>query len=420
METAVHGAWLRRAGQTCKPLFRFVGHPAGALGLLVLGLSATLSSAPPPRIQFVYTSDAHYGLTRQMFRGHTGVSSHLVNAAMVSKINAVAAMTFPHDDGLAAGTAVGPIDFVVQGGDIANREEDAGGEAVQPAAASWAQFRDDYVNGVTLTTRSGDRAPVFILPGNHDASNAVGFYRPMTPPVDNTAMVGIFNLMMGPRVPVTNATYDYVRDAVRYSRDVGGVHFMFVGIWPDSAARRWMEEDLATVAPTVPAIIFAHDQPDAEAKHFRNPNGAHDVNAQDRFEDLLADELADGPTIDTPSSLEQAAFEQFLAAHPNVTAYFHGNSNWNEFYDWTGPFHRVRLHTFRVDSPTKGAQSTVDETRLSFQVVTINPRVRAMTVRECLWNADPQHPDVPSAWGASATVPLSERAIPGATETDAR
>ena len=95
--------------------------------------------------------------------------------------------------------------------------------------------------------------------------------------------------------------------------------------------------------------------------------------------------------------------------HRNITAYFHGNSNWNEFYDWTGPSHALTLHTFRVDSPMKGAVSGDDETRLSFQVADIEPSTRMLTVRECLWNADPSHPTAPLAWGGSTTVALAPR-----------
>jgi hypothetical protein len=155
--------------------------------------------------------------------------------------------------------------------------------------------------------------------------------------------------------------------------------------------------------------VFTHDQPEAEAKHFTNPNGRHDINDTDRFENLLVDTLADGTSVRAPTDVEQRAWQDFVVHHANVTAYFHGNSNWNQFYDWTGPDHAVALHTFRVDSPMKGALSSRDETKLSFQVATIDTASRTMTVRECLWNVDPQHPSAPVAWGASTTVALSPR-----------
>jgi hypothetical protein len=325
---------------------------------------------------------------------------------MIARINSLPGLRFPSDGGLRAGQSVGPLDFLVEAGDIANRSEDVGAKPIQSAAASWRQFQTDYIDGLTVTDPTGHRAPLYMVPGNHDASNAVGFYRAMTPPVDKTAMTEIFNRMMVPRTLRTAATYDYNRDRVLFSRDHGGIHFVYVTVWPDSRARTWMESDLEHVSRSSPVVVFAHDQPEAEPKHFRNPNGAHDVNATDRFENLLSDELADGRTVDASTAIEQAAFERFLKRHPNVTAYFHGNSNWNQFYDWIGPGHGVVLHTFRVDSPMKGAFSSKDETKLSFQMVTIDPATRLMTVRECLWNANPMNPAAPLAWGGSTTVAL--------------
>ena len=73
-----------------------------------------------------------------------------MNAALVADIN-----------------TLGALDFVVEGGDVANRAEAA--ERIQPAAASESQFRHDYVERI--------KAPVYVVPGNHDASNAVGFYK---------------------------------------------------------------------------------------------------------------------------------------------------------------------------------------------------------------------------------------------------
>jgi len=140
-------------------------------------------------------------------------------------------------------------------------------------------------------------------------------------------------------------------DKVNYSRDIGGIHFLFVNIWPDSANRIWMEKDLKAVSTHVPVIIVAHDPPEGDAAHFTNPNGAHDINA-------------------------------------------------------TGPGHDISLPVFRVDSPMKGKYSSKDETRLSFQLVTIDTGSRKMTVRECLWNADPAGGDTDLFWGESVTISL--------------
>jgi hypothetical protein len=376
--------------------------------VLVLVVAA-LHAQAPRGVQFVFTSDAHYGLTRPAFRGRSNVDSAVVNAALVNRINTLPSLAFPSDGGLRAGQRIGAFDFVAEAGDVTNREETLPPALAQSAATSWAQFESDYVRRLTVQGPDGRRASLFVVPGNHEASNAVGFYKAMAPAIDKTSMVAIYNQMMKPAIAKTTATFDYSRDKVFYSRDVGGLHFVFVQVWPDSRARAWMETDLKSVSDSTPVIVFAHDQPDVEAKHFINPNGRHDVNATDRFENLLADTFADGATIDASSETAQRALEAFLGHHRNITAYFHGNSNWNQFYDWVGPGRSVVLHTFRVDSPMKGDVSSRDERKLSFQVVTIDTASRLMTVRECLWNADPRHPDGPIEWGGSTTVALQPR-----------
>ena len=40
--------------------------------------------------QFIFTSDPHYGTTRETFQGASRVDAHVVNAAMIGKINALA------------------------------------------------------------------------------------------------------------------------------------------------------------------------------------------------------------------------------------------------------------------------------------------------------------------------------------------
>jgi hypothetical protein len=389
----------------------FAARDRFVLSVLLAALVALASAlhAQSTEIQFIFTSDAHYGLTRPAFQGGVDVDAHIVNAAMIAQINTLPGVLLPTDGGLRAGQPVGAVDFLEESGDIANRSEIVGARAIQSAAVSWRQFETDYIRGLTLKDHLGRTAQIFIVPGNHDASNATGFYKPMTPAIDKTSMIEIYTRMMAPSTPKTAATYDYDRDKVLASRDLGGVHFVFVTVWPDSVARAWMENDFKRVSSATPIIIFAHDQPDAEAKHFRNPNGAHDINDRDQFENLLADEFKDGHAVTGTSTIEQAALEDFVRRHPNVTAYFHGNSNWNQFYDWTGPRRTIALHTFRVDSPMKGAVSAKDETRLSFQLVTINPGARTMTARECLWDPDPNHPSAPVGWGASTTVSLSPR-----------
>jgi len=138
-----------------------------------------------------------------------------------------------------------------------------------------------------------------------------------------------------------------------------------------------------------------------DSKHFINPNGLHDINTVDKFENLLVDQLADGTTINAPSTIEQRAFATFLKAHKNVVAYFHGHTNYTQYYDWNGPDGDVVLHAIRVDSPMKGNYSATDETQLSFEMVSIDTRAKQMTVRECLWNKTPKAPaPMPIVWAS--------------------
>lgn len=353
-------------------------------------VGAAAPQAEPRTVRFAFTSDAHYGITRAHFRGQTNVNAHVVNAALVDAVN-----------------HAGPLDFIVEGGDVANREEETELGAIQSAAISWGQFKADYIDGLTVKTAAGRKAPLYIVPGNHDVSNAIGFYKPMRPLIDKTALVEMYNLMMTPSRQRTTATYEYSRDRVLYSHTLGGIHFVFITIWPDSTARAWLENDLERIDRNTPVVVFTHDQPEAQAKHFGNPNGAHDINATDKFENLLSDRLADGPAAGVPTLIEQREFERFIERHPNIKAYFHGNSNWNEFSDWAGPNGSAALHVFRVDSPMKGAVSADNESRLSFQVASIDTTTRTLTVRECLWNANPADPAAPLTWGESRSLSLS-------------
>ena len=245
-------------------------------GVVSLGLLAH-GQPSPTVIRFVFTSDAHYGLTRASFRARAGVSAHEVNAALVGDVNTLA-------------ERIGPVDFLVEGGDVANRAEAA--DEIQPASVSWSQFRTDYLEHLTLRTSAGAKTPVYVVPGNHDVSNAIGFYKSMKPAIDQTAMVEIYNLMMAP-AKRTVTTYDYATDRVLTSRDAGGVHFVFLTVWPDSIGRAWLTRDLERVSASTPVVVFTHDQPDAQTKHFTNPNGRHDINAVDRFENVLAETFAD-------------------------------------------------------------------------------------------------------------------------------
>lgn len=356
-------------------------------------------------INMVFTSDAHYGITRAKFRGDSNVTGHRVNAAMINQINKLPNLTLPADGGVNSGKQVAYVDFIIQAGDIANRMEIPN----QSAAASWAQFETDYMHKLHLKGTDGKPAKLLVIPGNHDISNAIGFSRPMKPLTDPTSMVKIYNMMLKPEKQLTNKDYNYARDKVNYSYNIKGVHIQFITLWPDSAERIWMQKDLDTVSSSTPVIIFTHDQPECESKHFTNPLPPHNMTPENRFENLTAEYYKEGVIAskdDGATSIEQRGFVKFLKAHPNIKAYFHGNSNWNEFYNYKGPDNDVNLNVFRVDSPMKGKFSAGDETRLSFQLITLDAQNKLLTVRECLWNTSPLDANARTVIGDSITVSL--------------
>ena len=364
--------------------------------------SQTLST---PTIHIIFTSDAHFGINRKAFKGDTNVNAALVNKVLVSQLNTLPTLTLPTDGGIYAGKPISHIDYLIEGGDIANRME----PPVQSAAASWTQFNDTYLKGINLLDDQHQPIKFLIVPGNHDISNAIGYYRTMQPLTDPSAMVNIYNLMLKPAKPITNQDYNYDKFKINYAKDIGGIHFMFITLWPDSAERIWMEQDLKTVSKNMPAVIVCHDQPTCEAKHFTNPIAPHNMSKDNKFENLTAEYYKEGITAkgdDGATDIEQRGFVKFLKAHPNIKAYFHGNSNWNEFYDYHGPDNDVSIPVFRVDSPMKGKYSGKDETKLSFQLISIDVQNQMLTVRECLWNNDPLNAGAKIKFGQQKTISL--------------
>lgn len=385
-----------------------------AFGLvLTLGGAAADAQTPVPDVTFVFASDVHFGLTRGRFRGASFVDATVVNAAMVQKMNGLSATSLPADGGLGAGRPIGPIAFVVITGDLTNRQELYPAH-IQRAAVSWAQFKACYIDGLTLQNSAGEPTPLLLVPGNHDVSNAIGAPTRLLPATDPTSMVEIYNRMMHPAVLLTPATFEYPRDRITYSRDFGGAHGIFLTMWPDSFTRAWIDRDLASVPATTPVFLFCHDPPDIDARHLINPNGKHDINSQDAFENLVSDVYADGDNSkhgakpDGETTVEQRALAAFLRRHPNIVGYFHGHNNYNEFYTWKGPDGDLALKVFRVDSPMKGKTATM-EAQLSFQVIVYNVAAGKLTARECLWNSLGAHdgPTVPVAWGTSRTIHLA-------------
>ena len=212
--------------------------------------------------------------------------------------------------------------------------------------------------------------------------------------------------MIQPSVLKTENNFNYSTDKVHYSRNIGGLHFVFVDAWPDSAERDWMEKDLSKVKSTTPVFIFTHSMPDVEARFFVNPNGDHSINEKDKFENLVTETFKDGTSVEDKAIIEQKELANFIQIHPNIKAYFHGHSNYTEYYDWKGPDQRIVLHCFRADSPMKGKYSAKDETKLAFELVTIDTDKKIMTVRECLWNAHPSDALHKIEWGISTTISI--------------
>ena len=388
-------------------------------GLVLCGSGcSTLVSAQPP-VQFIYTSDLHFGIqTKGSFQGSSGpVASVVVNRQAVRAMNRLPALSAPPDHGVQAGQPFGNFDFLAITGDIANRQE-VGPPAVQSATASWTQFQNTYGEGLTLHNKEGRALPLFLTPGNHDVSNAIGYPEPLNPATDATAMVQVYNAAY-PAAPISTASFAYRKHKVFYSKDFGGIHFVFLNLWPDSDMRARIDADIqALPAPaSTPVVLLLHMPPRQEAKNFTDPVSAGSSFVfSNGFQNLLVDQAPAG--LRGPKGKRAAAFTAqavqelagFIQAHRTIVAWFHGHENGNAFTRWDGGGDKpsgpaLALPVFQVDSPLKGLTSSLDERRLSFQVVSIDPEAKLMTVRECLWNSTGVAGG-PITWGESATLSL--------------
>lgn len=362
---------------------------------------------PAAVVQFVFTSDAHYGITRTAFQGATNVDAHTVNAAMVAKMNTLPDLTLPEDGGVNAGKKISTVDYVMEAGDIANRMEVSA--SVQTAATSWGQFKIDYLQNLTLKNKDNQPAGFLMVPGNHDVSNTIGYYAKMQPLTDASSMAEIYNLMFKPSLLKTALNYSYNGDRINYSRDIAGVHFCFIQMWPDSAVRIWLNTDLQNVQAATPVVIVAHDQPAVVSNHFTNPNGTHSINNTDKFDNVLDEHFKDGTAASAAGVIEQRAFAAFLKQHTNIRAYLHGHVHESKFYTWTGPDNDVSLSAASADSPMKGIVSSIDETKLSFLFAALDPNTMQLTLRECFWNTVPGTPATPIKWGGMITIDLKKK-----------
>lgn len=343
---------------------------------------------------FVFVSDSHFGLVKSTFREKTDVPSSEVNMAVVEAINQLPSKTFPLDGGINAGLPIANIEFVAHGGDIANRAE----KGVQTAEVSWKQFLDDF-GRLTVKSSNGQKSKLYFIPGNHDVSNAIGHTKIDAAKLNPIVMSEMYRLM----VDSTTSTppYHYSTQRIHYSFTMHDIHFQFLNIWPDSAERQWMASDLKQLQHSnTPVIIITHDEPKVEVKHFTGPDAAH----ADGFENLL--EPYQGDSQASNSDFMQIPFSKFIASNPAIKAYFHGNSNWTEFYTYKGPDNNISLPVFRVDSPMKGEHSKKDESKLSFLIASINPKTKKMTVRECFYNVKSKDGKYGIDFGVHQTIDL--------------
>ena len=338
-------------------------------------------------INFIFTSDVHFGLTKEEFRGKEKVPALEINKAMVQAMNTLSTKS----------TNIAGIDALIITGDIANRMENG----VQSATESWKQFKEVYIDSNRLHKANGAKSELFVVPGNHDMSNAIGFHRPMKPNKDAASMLGIYNLMF-PNNQVSK--FDSSLTRIHYSRDIKGVHFIFLSLYPDSAERVWMEKDLKNISLSTPVFLFAHSVPDVEPRFFENPNGVHDINEEDKFENLVPERYKDGRDVKGETTIEQNEFADFIKKHSNIKVYFHGHENWTEYYTYNGPEKNINLTCIRTDSPMKGRISLKDEKKLAFELVSINTHTGILTVKEVLWNAHLNSNEL--GWGLEGTYNL--------------
>ncbi len=359
---------------------------ATALLLLITSEIAT-AQIKDSVINFLFTSDVHFGLTKDVFRGKNDVPAKEVDLAMMQVMNQLSKNQLQGNG----------IDALVITGDIANRME----KGIQSATTSWNQFKEVFIDSNHLKKADGSNAELWVVPGNHDMSNAIGFHRPMEPKKDPASMMGIYHLMF-PKNQVT--TFDSTLHRIHYSRDIKGVHFIFLSLYPDSAERVWMEYDLKNIASTTPVLLFAHSIPDVEPRFFQNPNGLHDINDEDKFENLVPEMYKDGKDVKGETTIEQNEFADFISKHSNIKVYFHGHENWTEYYQYRGPKNTINLNSIRTDSPMKGRISVKDEKKLAFELVSININTGLLTVKEVLWNANLNTHAF--AWGQQANFNL--------------
>ena len=435
--------------------------------LALLSLAAMTSIAQADLINFIYTSDNHYGINRPIFQGQFNVSGQVVNEAMIAKMNTLPSLYLPSDGGAGAGLQVGNISFLADTGDIANRSEtqsaytgatvtylgqqvttqSASAYTVANSAVTWGQYQHDFLGDsntstnlsgglLTLTDGHGNGIPIYLSPGNHDVSDAIGMASKVVgSSIDTTSFTQIYNREIGnqagtPMTPVIGTAMAYPANSINYSKDIGGVHMMFVNMFPDKNVQTWMNTDLAGVSSTTPVLLFTHvpiNMAASETKVFGNPVSPTSSAAGDIPFTLSGSNSANSYT-DMNAAKQDVA--NWLILHPNVKAYFSGHDNFNGATVWNGQDANGNLilpgdanwsgiNLFRVDSPMKGDFSGVsaangigDETQLSFQVYTMDTATQTLTERPYYWDSTGVAL-TSGSWGASTTVNMGVVPEPG-------
>ena len=76
------------------------------------------------------------------------------------------------------------------------------------------------------------RCPIYLVPGNHDISNAIGYPKTLTPAKDETSAIEIYNHNMPEFGSRKISSFDYTANKVHYTFIKDNLRFAFVGIWP--------------------------------------------------------------------------------------------------------------------------------------------------------------------------------------------
>lgn len=432
--------WTSSNPVAISPAGKVVRPPVGADGTVTLTALVTLGAAqntrsftvvvkPVDTVQFLFTSDCHFGdvtTVAAAFQGATAsVDAVEVNSRLRDAMNLLPGLAAPSDYGVNAGVAFGNFDFLANTGDIGSKSVIPPLSNGNSAATSFGQWKAIYADGLTLKDRTGAALPIFLTPGNHDVSNALGGPDVMNPASDPTGFVNVYNWTMKPAAPLLTTEFNYNMHKVFSVKVFGGMHFVFLNMWLDAEMREKLEPYLATLTSSTPVFIFAHMPPEQTGANFRDPasNGL-DFPWTGGFSNYFRDAMnisnvvapATAVTTATAPTKEVKDLATFLKAHKNIVAWFHGHDNFNQFRTWNGEnsvsvdntMTQLAIPVFRVDSPMKGKDSAKDPKKLSFQVVSIDTAKKLFTVRECLWNKTNTAGGA-VGWGATETFSLANR-----------